>query len=545
MADAKGQGQRAAEAGRAAAAIALELDPRLAEEAFERVLAADPLDAISRLALAQLKTDRGDLAAAEADAARAFAEAVEQTAKALAAFALGEIALARGRKAEAKNAFAASHDLFEAILKSDPGDYDALRHHARACQRLAEFTVVESGAALGRLAHAEALTVLETLSEREDAKLDLAEDLALGCARLAALSVELGDLESAEKCAEACVGWRLRLADGEPDVAAWREDLAAAYEAQAAVELLTRRYLQARESCDRAIKLRVGIAAAAPHDARRRRLLAASWRLSAQCAARVEEWAHAKNAAAQARALAERDGSEAGVKALYTALLLEGDIALKAHDLEGARQAFAQACEFAQSHVERDPEWTPLLAAAWERLGDVGAAAARHAGARDAFARARALLGASDKKADARLSLKAGEAALAAGDRDGARTAFTQSCSVRLALVEASPNDFKLARDLAVGMERIGLLAQSAGDKKLARAAWRDELKIADALMVATPRDEAAIRFCAIVHAHIVTLEETDMHAHRADAFALLDQLEAMGKLSENDKALRARLERA
>ncbi len=544
MRDAEAGGRIGADAARRAAALALNSDPAKAELALERVAELDPMDGVSRLALAQLQADRGDWAAARAQAEAAFAQAFDQAARGLAAFALGELALTHGDRAAAKDAFLAARGIQEGILRAEPADLPALRHHARACQRLADFTVQEDGVALGRLAHAEALSVLEVLAEREEAPLDLAEDLAHGCARIAALSMELGDDDAAQKCADACIGWRMRLVDGEPDLAIWRVDLAAAWEARAALDLGAKRFLQARGACDQALRLRLGLAATAPSSEDFRRALASCWRLSAQCAARVEEWKPARQAAAQARLLSERGAaSPEGARAYFSSFVLEGDIAFMSGEFEDARAAFASACTFAQPLAQQDSDWLALLAHAWERLGDTAMRARLNEAAGDAFARARALGGQADQRREARLQLKLGEAALAREDRAGARAAFARSCATRLELVEAEPGNLALARELAVGIERIGLLAQAAGETELARAAWRDELKIAEALRQAAPRDGGVLRFCAIVRGHLVTLEDGEHLAHRAEALRLIEQLEALGPLNEADRALRTRLQ--
>jgi hypothetical protein len=167
--------------------------------------------------------------------------------------------------------------------------------------------------------------------------------------------------------------------------------------------------------------------------------------------------------------------------------------------------------------------------------------AQRFTSARDAFARARRLLEMSDPRIDARLALKEGQAALDAGDMGGARAAFAQSCNARLELLDASPGDITLARELAVSLERLGMLARTAGDAKAARAAWEDELRLADMVRAAAPGEDAT-RFCAIVHAHLATLNGQDARAHVIAASELLSELEAIGRLTERDVALRRQL---
>jgi tetratricopeptide (TPR) repeat protein len=541
MHEARAGGPGAALAARRAAALALERDAERAEVALACAAEIDPLDGVSALALAQLRADRGDLRSAREEAARVFNGAVDESARALAAFALGELALARGDRAEARDAYQAARQLHEAILSRDPSDYDALRHLARADQRLADFTAAEFGPAEGRAAHGHALAILEALSQRDDALLDLAEDLAHGCARLAALCAELGDEDGAQRCAEARIGWTMRLVDGEPQVEIWRQNLADAWEARSAIDLAARRLRQGRDAIEHALRLRVALAAAAPGDARRRRALAKTWSRSAEIAALAGDLELAQASATQACALREPDQDALGARAMHDALILSGDIALKAQDVETARAAFSRACTTADAFAQVDATWRTPLAQAWERLGQVGNLSQRFASARDAFARARRLLEMSDPRIDARLALKEGQAALDAGDIAGARAAFAQSCSARLNLLDASPGDLTLARELAVSLERLGMLAKTAGDPKAARAAWEDELRLAEMLRAASPGEDAT-RFCAIVHAHLATLNGQDARAHAITASELLSELEAIGRLNERDVALRLQL---
>ncbi|MBI1188037.1 MAG: hypothetical protein GC206_12035 [Alphaproteobacteria bacterium] len=541
MAEAQAGGPDAAQAARRAAAMALARDPRRAEEALAHASALDPLDAVSTLALAQLRADRGDLDAARVGAAQAFSDAIDESARALAAFALGEIALARGDAAQARDAFQAAKSLQADILRHEPGDYEALRHYARACQRLADFTASDDGAAAARIAHGEALTLLETLAQRDDALVDLAEDLAFGCARLAHLCLELGDHDGARACAEARVGWLMRLADDEPDNEAWRVDLADAWELCARLALEAHDIHPAQEASSQALHLRVALAAAAPGDAKRRRAQAKRWARHAEILAQSGDLHGARSAAAHARGLREADTDSLGAQALHDALILEGDLALKARDYEGARILFSRACEHAQPRAYDDNAWRTALSQVWGRLGETALQAHHFAQARDSFARMRALSDASNPRLAARLLLKEGEAALGAGDKIAARALFQQSCAIRLDLVDAAPQDMALARELAVALERLGVLAHEAGDIAAAHAAWEDEARIAE-IMLDAIGDSAAMRFAAIVHGLLAGLASPDATAHRKRGLALLDDLARQGALTEQDIALRTRL---
>ncbi|MGE0828144.1 MAG: hypothetical protein AB7O04_02185 [Hyphomonadaceae bacterium] len=532
-----------APAARRAAAMALDRDALMAEEALALAISLDPLDGVSRLALAQLQADRGDLTAARAEAARAFSGAVDQSAKALAAFALGEIALSRGDSTEARDAFSAARAMFDVLLSAAPADYDALRHFARACQRLADLPPEKDGpekvgAQKAHDQHAAAFAVLEGLAMREDAHLDLAEDLAHGCARLASLSRDLNAPDAARRYANARIGWVTRLADEEPQHIMWRFDLAEAWEARASLDAEAGRLADAREASDAALKLRLSLAAAAPHDVKRRDQLADAWTRVAVCAAHMRDFKAARPAAAQARALHEEAPENA--RALYDALSLEGDIALHDLDAEAARISFAHAAAIVQPLARADEAWLPELARTWERLGDVGIVGQRFDSARDAFARARAFLPKADPRLDARLALKLGEAALGARDMANAKEALSHACKVRVKLVQDMPSDQTLIRELAVALERLGLIAQAMGDEEAARQAWTDELQLADRLRAKAPNDEHTLRFCAVIHAHLATLRGGEKH--RAAAFALLTQLADMGKLSETDISMRARM---
>ncbi|MBL8551129.1 MAG: hypothetical protein JNJ73_14170 [Hyphomonadaceae bacterium] len=542
MAEAAGGGVGASAAAKRAAALALELDAQRAEAAFARLCEIEPGDAVSRLALAQLRADRGELAAARGEAARAFQDAADDGAKALAAFTLGEIAMARGDREEAKTGYAFAMKLQQRVLTAYPDDFDALRHFARARQRTADMLAQEGDAAGARDGHAEALAALEALSQRREARLSLAEDLAIGCARIAALSEQLREPDVALRFANARCGWLQRLAEGEPDAPVWRHDLAEALEDRAGLDLAAERWAEGLQAADGALRLRVKLAAAAPTSAPARRALSRSWSLLAEAASRAGDMKRARAAAEHSRAMIELEGEPA---ALMEALLREGRLALRDGDLEPGRLAFKRVCETAQAGTAEDLAQRRIwLADAWEGLGDVGIEARRFPAAQDAYARARVFRGNADPHHEARLTLKLGEAALGAHEVQAAQQALSETCALRLAILDGSPGDRKHMRDLAVGLERLGLLAQALGDIEAARDAWMNELALADLMRAQTPDDENATRFCAVVCAHLATLGDVEALRHRDLALMHLDTLVAMGRESDTDRMLRARLVR-
>jgi len=137
--------------------------------------------------------------------------------------------------------------------------------------------------------------------------------------------------------------------------------------------------------------------------------------------------------------------------------------------------------------------------------------------------------------------VKLGEAALSAGAAQSARAAFHESAAIRLHLSDTAPDDRRAAYALAVALERLGLAALACGDRNAARGAWEEELMLAERLF-ANDESIEAIRFRAIVHAHLVDANGPDAGQHRAQSMALFDVLAKAGVITEREAALRKKL---
>jgi hypothetical protein len=170
--------------------------------------------------------------------------------------------------------------------------------------------------------------------------------------------------------------------------------------------------------------------------------------------------------------------------------------------------------------------------------------------AQDAFARAvefRRLACDADrdnirfKRGLAAALIKLGEAALDANAPTSARAAFVESTDLRLELVRAAPNDPATAHVLAVALERLGLAARACGDIHGARGAWEEELELAERIFEDAYAIEA-LRFRAIIEAHLASLNGADADQRRRAALMRLDALAKVGVLSEQEAALRKSL---
>src|SRR5262249_11850206 len=155
-----------------------------------------------------------------------------------------------------------------------------------------------------------------------------------------------------------------------------------------------------------------------------------------------------------------------------------------------------------------DPQRLIDLAAAWDRLGELGLAADKPAAAQDPFARAvecvRRLPAEMGERMLAALLLKLGDAQSAAGNHHSARAALRESFHLRLVFSERVKHERGALRDLAVALEHLGIAAKAARDFENARAAWEEELLLAERIFPVLDHD--ALRFRARVHAHLAAL---------------------------------------
>jgi hypothetical protein len=94
---------------------------------------------------------------------------------------------------------------------------------------------------------------------------------------------------------------------------------------------------------------------------------------------------------------------------------------------------------------------------------------------------------------------------------------------------------------LAVALERVGLAARACGDVHAARGAWEEELELANRIFEDADSLEA-LRFRAIVEAHLASLNGADADERRRAALRRLDALAAAGALNEREAALRKQL---
>jgi hypothetical protein len=92
-----------------------------------------------------------------------------------------------------------------------------------------------------------------------------------------------------------------------------------------------------------------------------------------------------------------------------------------------------------------------------------------------------------------------------------------------------------------VALERLGLAARAGGDVHGARGAWEEELELAERIFDDADSIEA-LRFRAIIEAHLASLNGADADQRRRAALARLDTLASAGALSEQEAALRKSL---
>jgi hypothetical protein len=118
---------------------------------------------------------------------------------------------------------------------------------------------------------------------------------------------------------------------------------------------------------------------------------------------------------------------------------------------------------------------------------------------------------------------------------------FEESVAMRLRMFDRGAKDARAAQALAAALERLGLAAKAMGDAERARGAWEEELLLADHVF-ADARSIEALRFRAIVEAHLAGVSGAGAERHRVSALKQFDELARAGALTEREAALRKRL---
>lgn len=554
MAQAESGGPEGAQAARRAGVLATGRDPARAQQAWRRAAELDPLDALPRIALSRLAAQAGDLTGARAQAQSVYDNAVDEAERGFAAFALGEFAEASGDPRAARAAFSLARARAEAVLDADPQDGAAAHDLAAARQRLAELDLMAGDAAAARAGHEAAYALLAALADRGAVSAALLADLGFAQARLADLALEADDLPEARRRALSAAGFYDALArsrGGDPGLAEARAALATL---DAEIARRHGAYDDAQRAMQEAIVLRVQRAAADP--AQRGHLLAA-WRRQAALFSESGDLSLADAARLQARALAttlykENPNDEMAARGLIAVLQDDSASAMMRGDLEAARLALVEAVQMADARLaaaRADRRRAGELAQIWLKLGDVAMAAARPPAAEDAYARATHLARMLHESAPddlralrnlAAATLKLGDASAAAGNHASADAALHESVNLRSQALARDETSAAAARDLAVALERLGLALRASGDSNAARIAWEDELGLAARAFPDFGED--ALRFDAIVHAHLAALGGPDNSHHRRAALDALDQLAVLARLTPKDSRLRAQL---
>ena len=132
-----------------------------------------------------------------------------------------------------------------------------------------------------------------------------------------------------------------------------------------------------------------------------------------------------------------------------------------------------------------------LFARHYRAVGDVAAASRAAVRARDLYAKleSRDDRGISTARLRSAALDERGASLMAAGDRDGALTAYEESLKIRRQLANADPGKVGRARDISVSLNRIGNVRAAAGNRDGALAAYEESLKISRQLADADPEN--------------------------------------------------------
>ncbi len=547
-------GPNAALAARRAAAMAERDDPALAQRALVLVTRLEPLDPAPQLALARLAAEQGDLGTARGQAEAVLQEAVDQAARARASFMLGELDRLERNHSAARARYQDVARIEDALLAADRSNSTAARWYARARGRLAELDATEGKMLQARTGAEGALALLRATAAAVGESPVLAADIADAELRLGAIELDANEPVSARRRLGEAIGRYEALAVTEKHEPHWRAVLADAWALAAEADYARGMADRAREAMDRALQARVQLAKRDPNEAW---ALAGTWRVRAALLEALGDLQGCADSLVQARHLAlqlcaRAPQADSLARFLTHTLLDQADAALRANDIERAREAAEAARMHAESFAAAPaahPIWHTDLAASWDRLGEVARAGGATQQAMAAFARGVELRRmAAEHGNDAQFTrglaaalIRHGEAALAANAPDTALASFQESTRIRARFFEASPTDPLIAEALAVALERLGLAALAQGDVATARAAWEDELALAQRIFLDLNSMDA-LRFTAIVEAHLASAGGPRAETHRIAALERFDALARAGVLTDGEAKLRKTL---
>lgn len=148
-------------------------------------------------------------------------------------------------------------------------------------------------------------------------------------------------------------------------------------------------------------------------------------------------------------------------------------------------------------------------------------------------------------RAFARTLLRIADVRLKAGELDSAGAAAQEALSAVRALADSRPGDSLIQRELAVALERTGVIAIGLNDKAGARRAWEEELQIASRLASHEGHEPSWQRFLAVVHVLLGNLNEPDALSHYDRALRHFEACAQAGILTPADADTRTQLRMA
>jgi tetratricopeptide (TPR) repeat protein len=181
-------------------------------------------------------------------------------------------------------------------------------------------------------------------------------------------------------------------------------------------------------------------------------------------------------------------------------------------DLHAATSQARNVHRHIETRAQADPTntgWQRDLSVSHNRMGDLARAAGDLDGARSAYQEAmtiRARLAASDPtntdwQRDLSISHnKMGDLARVAGDLDGARSAYQEAMAITARLAASDPTNTDWQRDLSISHNRMGDLAREAGDLDGARTAYQEAMAITARLAASDPTNTDWQRDLSISH---------------------------------------------
>jgi Flp pilus assembly protein TadD len=342
-----------------------------------------------------------------------------------------------------------------------------------------------------------------------------------------------------------------RLAESDPDNAAWQRDLSVLLEKLGKLAVAQGNLPEAQRLFADSLRIIQRLAESDPGNAAWQRDLSVSLNKLGELAVAQGNLPEAQRLFADsmriAQRLAESDPGNAGwQRDLSVSLNKLGDLAVAQGNLPEAQRLFAEDLRIAQRLAESDPgnaAWQFDLGISNERLGDLAVAKGELKKAKVYHTKRNEIIqrlaesdpGNAAWQRDLYVSyIKLGELAVAQGNLPEAQRLFADSLRVIQRLAESDPGNAEWQRDLSVSLGKLGEQAVAQGNLPEAQRLFADSLRIAQRLAESDPGNAAWQRDLYVSYIKLGELAVAQGNLPEAQRL-FADSLHVIQRLAESD----------